>query len=312
MTAPRRWFRVDVTWSSSAWLVVLRPGARLGWIELLGYVKSHGVGGRVKALPPEAAAKRWGIPVRDVQQMLEAAVQNGALRVTDDGDWVITGWQKYQETDNTAAERMKRHRERKAGNTDRSAPLRRNSRNVRRNPSRDSDVDLDRDRDRTAGEHARASSASPSVNGGTPDFDGYQPTEAQRTRAAELQVDLGATLRKWRAKRKANGAHPVDLVADFDGWLEDEPGFKPTPNGSGGHAPSDTGIVRRFDPAPPDVGPEPSPEERRAGMEIVKQAVAASRAMPPVGSTIEDPDVIAAREERRLRGLAAIRPETKP
>jgi hypothetical protein len=109
VSSPRRWFRLDITWSSSAWLVVLRPGGRLTWVELIGYVKSHGVQGRAKALPPAAAAKRWGIPVRDVQQLLEAATDNGALR-TIDGDWVITGWKKYQEIDNTAAERMKRHR----------------------------------------------------------------------------------------------------------------------------------------------------------------------------------------------------------
>lgn len=153
MTATRRWFRLDITWSASTWLAVLRPGGRLGWIELLGYVKGHGVAGRVKALPPEIAAKRWGIPTRDVQAMLDAATGNGALR-TEDGDWVITGWKKYQEVDNTAAERMKRHREKKGARSGQTAPLRRNSRNVRRNPSRDSDVDVDPDvdvdRERTA------------------------------------------------------------------------------------------------------------------------------------------------------------------
>lgn len=317
MASPRRWFRLDITWSSSAWLVVLRPGARLGWVELLGYVKGHGVAGRAKALPPAAAGKRWGIPTKDVDALLEAATENGALR-TENGDWVITGWKTYQEHDATAAERMKRHREKIGGNTDRKAPSRRNARNVRRNPSRDRDVDLDvdSDRERTAGEHARANgAASPGVNGGTPDFDGYLPTQDQVERALELRVDIGVALRKWRAHRKAHAHTPADIAADFDGWLENEPAH--STNGHGPAAPArsagpqlhrgadDTGIVKLHAPPPPDA-PEQSDEARAEIARLAALRKAELQAGPAV-----PPDVQAERD-RKLQLVADADRKAKP
>jgi hypothetical protein len=109
MGAPRRWIRLDVGWNDSDWLTDLSPGARLSWVLLLGYVKSVGVAGEVKAMGVKGAARAWNVPVKDVTAMLAAAHQDGAI-TTNDGAWRLTGWDKYQQTDPTAAERKRKQR----------------------------------------------------------------------------------------------------------------------------------------------------------------------------------------------------------
>ena len=110
---------------------------------------------------------------------------------------------------------------------------------------------------------------------------------------------MDSALRKWRAKRQARGARPIDLAHDFDGWLEDEPGFSSNGTRAGhGAAESDRGITRRFEPVPDDAGPEPSPTERAAGLALVREALAqASTPMPDPVTT--DPEKLAQREASR-------------
>lgn len=156
--------------------------------------------------------------------------------------------------------------------------------------------------------HAREDSPSAS----NPDFDGYTPTNDQRARAAELRIDLDSTLRTWRAKRKAKGAVPVDLVADFDGWVEDEPGF----TRSNAH-PAPATPVRPPAYVPP---PEPelaSPEDARR---IARETAAALKpggapkpnghhapAEPMPEPSIRDPEKAAEFEERKRRALTLAR-----
>lgn len=117
--AERRWFRLDTTWSQSEWVAALEPEARLCWVELLGYVKAHGFGGRAKKLATSVAARNWGVTRNAVTAMLTAANADDALRIEGD-DWVIPGWPEYQ-GDPTAAERNQRYRQSKS----RLSPLRR-------------------------------------------------------------------------------------------------------------------------------------------------------------------------------------------
>lgn len=88
------------------------PGVQLAWIKLLCYAKIAGSGGRVKAMPSPVAAKKWGVDVTDVTALLTVTTRDGAVTV-ENGEWVIVNWCKYQESDTTAKDRMKRMRERK-------------------------------------------------------------------------------------------------------------------------------------------------------------------------------------------------------
>lgn len=129
---------------------------------------------------------------------------------------------------------------------------------------------------RASDPHARAhEEASPDqVNGEPPDFDAYQPTEAQRARAAVLHVDLDGCLRKWRANRKAARTDPaaLDLAADFDGWLEREPGYA---NGNGVVRADPGPLLHRLPVVPWTPEPEPTPEERAEAQRIVQATTAA-------------------------------------
>lgn len=115
-----RWIRVDTTWSTSAWVVDLSPEARLCWIELLCYVKAHGYAGEVKRLSYGAASRLWGVTRNAVTEMEQAAMEDDAL-LSEDGRWVITGWGDYQQ-DKTAAERMRRYRQRQQQDTSDGVP----------------------------------------------------------------------------------------------------------------------------------------------------------------------------------------------
>jgi hypothetical protein len=107
--APRRWIRLDVGWSDSDWIGALEPGGRLAWVELLAYTKRDGSAGIVKALTPAAFARKIRVSTEDVSAMLEAARSDGAL-IDDDGSWIVANWPEFQETDPTAAERMRKYR----------------------------------------------------------------------------------------------------------------------------------------------------------------------------------------------------------
>lgn len=110
MSAPGRWLRLDVTCFDSEWLAALPIEAQHAWTRVLLYTKAHGSLGRVKRIGPVAAERLWGIPAVSFQMMEDAAISDDAIRV-EDGWWVITGWEKYQQADRTNALRKKRLRE---------------------------------------------------------------------------------------------------------------------------------------------------------------------------------------------------------
>ncbi len=113
MSAPGRWLRLDVTWEESAWLDAL-PGEAAGcWPRVLCVVKRDGVMGRCKAPSTEVLARKWRVSERAITALLDAAAQDGALKILD-GEWVVTNWAVYQEVDRTRNERQRKHREHNA------------------------------------------------------------------------------------------------------------------------------------------------------------------------------------------------------
>ncbi len=130
-----RWIRLDVTWSQSEWLSELPAASRLAWIELLCFVKSHGVAGSVKRPSNVTLSRMWNISRSSIEVMLAAASHDGAI-VFDGADIVITGW-GIRQMDPKAAMRMKAYRERLKGRDDdlgppTVTPVTRNKRNALR------------------------------------------------------------------------------------------------------------------------------------------------------------------------------------
>ena len=105
-----RFLKLELTWFTSPWLIVLSGNARLSWVQLLCYAKASGQAGRVKRLPPHVAARMWFLGEEDVRQMEMAAIADGAITI-DGGDWVVSNWSRYQD-DEGAKERMRRYRDR--------------------------------------------------------------------------------------------------------------------------------------------------------------------------------------------------------
>lgn len=155
---------------------------------------------------------------------------------------------------------------------------------------------------------ARAGSASPEGNPEQHPVDDFEPTDEHRTLATELRLELDELTRDWRLHRKANGVFPADLGADLARWILREPGFT-NGNGHGNGAAGAHEPPARVQPAAyvPPAEPQSSPEVHRAGMDLVKQAVASSRSSPMPAAEIDDPGQIAARERRRAEQLATLR-----
>ena len=130
MTSTSRWIRLDTTWDHSEWVAAMDPEAQLAWVKLLCHVKAHGYAGSVKRLTPAVAARVWGLRVTSVTEMEAAAIEDEALVIEDD-EWIITSWSERQ-SDPTAAERMRRYRERQQEDTPEPPPddVTRNERNV--------------------------------------------------------------------------------------------------------------------------------------------------------------------------------------
>lgn len=104
-----RWLRLNIDWDDSPWVFTLHAELQLAWIKLLCHVKRDGTGGKVKALAPLVAGRKWGVGEEAVTKMLQAGVNDGAIQ-SEDGYWIITNWAKYQEFDRTASERKRRQR----------------------------------------------------------------------------------------------------------------------------------------------------------------------------------------------------------
>jgi hypothetical protein len=145
-----RWIRLDTTWSQSEWLADLPAPSRLAWVELLCFVKSHGVAGSVKRPSNAYLARHWDISKNAIEVMFAAAFQDSAL-VKDGQDLIVTGWSGRQ-MDKGAAERMRAYRERQKEvglelDLKNVTPVTRNSPNTPlRARAPDSDIDSDIDK----------------------------------------------------------------------------------------------------------------------------------------------------------------------
>lgn len=103
-----RYLKLNANWMESEWLIVLSAEARLAWVQLLCYVKTNGIGGRVKAKPIIIFAQQNFMGEESVAQMIRAAKIDGAL-IEEDGVWIMQNWAVHQ-GDETNAERQRRFR----------------------------------------------------------------------------------------------------------------------------------------------------------------------------------------------------------
>ena len=155
-----RWIRLDTTWSQSDWLAELPAPSRLAWVELLCFVKSHGVAGSVRKPSTAVLSRMWGISLNAIDTMFSAVFQDGAA-VMDGYELIITGWGDRQ-MDKNAAERMRAYRERQQGKeADPDPPnvtdvTRNNPNSPLRARAPDSDIDSDIDKRTSSPPYPRA------------------------------------------------------------------------------------------------------------------------------------------------------------
>ena len=137
------WLRVDDAFSTHPKLLLLPRPDRWTWMELLCFCARYRTNGTI---PPQI---REAVPAA-TPQILEKLVCAGLLDQDDDGNLSIHDWRDYNPKDPTAADRMRRSRERD----------RNNDRNGDRNGTVTATVtngvtETYRDRDSRAGSRAR-------------------------------------------------------------------------------------------------------------------------------------------------------------
>lgn len=111
MAAPRRWFRLDMDWDESDWILALDGYSASLWPRLLTWVKKRGVNGRCRIKSNASLATIWKVSEATVARLIDAALKDGALTI--DGDaWVVANWELYQNPDPTASERKRKQRQR--------------------------------------------------------------------------------------------------------------------------------------------------------------------------------------------------------
>lgn len=198
----RRWLRLDAQWDDTEWVMLLEPLAQLAWIKLLCYVKRDGRRGTAHALSSKAAAKKWGVTVRAVEDMIFQARQDGAL-VVEGEKWVLTKWIEYQEPDPTNAERQRLFRERNGSNgvTERY-PVARDH----RPPTRDHQT-------------AEQPPAKVAKKRKTQLADDWAPLDRHRAKAKELGVNCDREVEKFRGYHGSHGNVRLDWNKSFDTWL---------------------------------------------------------------------------------------------
>lgn len=221
---PGRWFRLDVGWSRSEWLAELEPASRLAWVELLAYVKAEGVGGVAKAMSPAVFGRIAGIDPADVRALLDAAEADGALEIHD-GEWRVTKWDAFQNPDRTAAERMRRHREKQ--------DVTRNTRNDTRNKgvTRHATVTVTETETETTEEQIGAAEAAEPKKSKRWKFvpDDWRPTEKHAELAVELGVDLTTQVALFRDHEFKEPKSDADRA--FNRWLRTSVTLTPRRNG---------------------------------------------------------------------------------
>ncbi len=106
-----RYMKLNLGWADSDWVSEMSDGGKLAWVFLIGYCKSLGIGGRVKAISVTSFARRHFISESSAKEGLTKALEHGAITAEDDL-WVFPTWRKHQ-GDETGTERQRRYRNRK-------------------------------------------------------------------------------------------------------------------------------------------------------------------------------------------------------
>ena len=120
MSIHARWIRKNADWATADWLARVPFGARYAWDQLLCYCKVYGNNrGLCPVKSTFALSKLWDMPEEPIVEMLAAAITDGAISVTDDGRWCVTGWGDYQ---SPQAERTRKLRERDVETDEDSQP----------------------------------------------------------------------------------------------------------------------------------------------------------------------------------------------
>jgi hypothetical protein len=111
MAARSIWFRLDVDFDDSDWIVGLSESGQLAWVKFLAYVKREGRKGVIRVISVDRLASKFSMKPLGVKDMLAAAIDDGAIKIVD-GQWHVVNWAIYQPMDYTAAKRQSELRER--------------------------------------------------------------------------------------------------------------------------------------------------------------------------------------------------------
>ena len=223
-----RWIRLDVEWDESGWIDALDGQAAGCWPRLLCWVKLRGKKGQCKIPDRGTLARRWRVTRQAVVELMDAALQNGALRI--DGELlIVVNWGEYQEPDSTASERKARQRERERqqkeghGNVTgvtRDTPVTGRDRGVTRHVTPDRDK-----KEKPPYRGAKRKGPIP---------DGWEPNAAHSEIAETVGRDnLAMEATRFRDHALSNGRVQIDWDAAFRNWLRSEYG-RPAADGTAG------------------------------------------------------------------------------
>lgn len=114
-----KWLRLNAEWEESAWLMAISGHASGCWPRLLSWVKMRGKKGRVKEPARAVLADRWKVPLETVNELMDAALAEGAKGDADPGgirieggELVVVQWLTWNPDDPKAAQRKRDQRER--------------------------------------------------------------------------------------------------------------------------------------------------------------------------------------------------------
>jgi len=129
MIAP--WFKFyGSEYLSDPKMLALIPSMRSCWITLLCYASLSGIDGKVRHLSEEALMTQAGIYPTDEEwdrtKGVLAHFEKLSMIQIDNGEISITNWKKRQETNLTAYERLKKHRDKKRNDNADETQVKRN------------------------------------------------------------------------------------------------------------------------------------------------------------------------------------------
>lgn len=210
-----RWIRLNTTWGQSEWLADLSPESRLVWVEVLCHVKAHGHDGAVKAPGHAAFARVTGVTRDAVDTLVRAATEHGALAI-EEGEWVVTGWRRYQ-GDPTGKQRQRRYRQRQKEVTESEdvAPVTGVTRHTRSVTPTETETETIKPPIVPQGGSAkRRKSKLP---------DDWQPNDRHRETASAAGFDVDGLARDFRDHAEATGRVQLDWDAAFRTWINRAP-----------------------------------------------------------------------------------------